>query len=174
MERRSDVGSPEKDVRNRSPGRLIIICGLPGSGKTTVAKRLERNLGARRMSADDWMADAGLDPFDAAARARIEAHQWAVAKSLLSAGRCVAIEWGTWSKAERDHLRHEARLLGAAVYLHWCTVGDPGELWQRISARQQAGDERITRLMVEQWWLQFEVPEHAEMELYDQAKDLSW
>ena len=40
---------------------MIIVCGLPGSGKTTRAKALEREHGAVRLSADDWMDDLGLN-----------------------------------------------------------------------------------------------------------------
>ena len=36
-------------------GRLIIVCGLPGSGKTTLAKALESSLVAVRFSPDEWM-----------------------------------------------------------------------------------------------------------------------
>jgi len=55
--------------------RLIIICGLPGAGKTTHAKALERKLGAIRLSADDWMAALAVNLWDATARASIEALQ---------------------------------------------------------------------------------------------------
>jgi predicted kinase len=56
--------------------RLIIVCGLPGSGKTTRAKLLEARHGAVRLSADDWMDDLGLNLWDEGSRARIEALQW--------------------------------------------------------------------------------------------------
>jgi molybdopterin-guanine dinucleotide biosynthesis protein len=35
--------------------RLIVVCGLPGSGKTTLAKTLESRLRAVRFCPDDWM-----------------------------------------------------------------------------------------------------------------------
>ncbi|HMN01092.1 MAG TPA: hypothetical protein PKC99_18980 [Anaerolineales bacterium] len=38
---------------HRNSGRLIVICGLPGSGKTTLAKCLEESLGSVRPSPDE-------------------------------------------------------------------------------------------------------------------------
>ncbi len=36
-------------------GTLILICGLPGSGKTTLAQTLEKERNAIRMCPDDWI-----------------------------------------------------------------------------------------------------------------------
>lgn len=44
--------------------RLIILCGLPGSGKTTTARALEDGLGAVRLCPDEWMATLGIDLYD--------------------------------------------------------------------------------------------------------------
>ena len=38
--------------------RLLLTCGLPGSGKTTLARRLATERGAVRLSKDEWMAAA--------------------------------------------------------------------------------------------------------------------
>jgi len=56
--------------------RLIIVCGLPGSGKTTLATALERDLNAIRLSADDWMTALSINLWDEDARANVEAQQW--------------------------------------------------------------------------------------------------
>ena len=105
-----------------SRGRLIIVCGLPGSGKTTHATMLERRLHAVRLSPDEWMNALSLDLYDEAKREKIEALQWKFGRELLSHGLTVIIEWGTWARSERDALRLGARALGAAVELHYLSA----------------------------------------------------
>lgn len=36
-------------------GTLILICGLPGAGKTTLAKKLAIERNAIRLCPDDWI-----------------------------------------------------------------------------------------------------------------------
>jgi predicted kinase len=48
--------------------RLILLCGLPGSGKTTLAKELESRLHAVRFCPDEWLAALSLDLYDEARR----------------------------------------------------------------------------------------------------------
>ncbi len=93
---------------------LIIVCGLPGAGKTTHAKHLEHARHAVRFCADEWMAALLIDLWNETARAQIEALQWQVAQRLLQLGQTVIIEWGTWARSEEDALRLAARELGAA------------------------------------------------------------
>ena len=102
---------------DQEAGRLIIVCGLPGSGKTTRAKELERELRAIRFSPDEWMPHLGSELWDSVARGHIEEFQWKLAQNLLTLGHTVVIEWGTWGRSERDTLREGARALGAAVEL---------------------------------------------------------
>lgn len=55
--------------------RLIIVCGLPGSGKTTHAAALARQLRGIRMSADDRMSELGISL------------QWVLTKQFLGLGQ---------------------------------------------------------------------------------------
>jgi predicted kinase len=80
--------------RSGTGPRLIIVCGLPGSGKTTHAKLLEARLVAIRFSPDEWMDALSLDLYDKARRAKIEALRWKLGQELLALGLTVIIESG--------------------------------------------------------------------------------
>ena len=48
-------------------GRLILLCGLAGAGKTTLVKEFEGD-GAIRMCPDDWLVALAFDVYDRDAR----------------------------------------------------------------------------------------------------------
>ncbi|MBV8115716.1 MAG: AAA family ATPase [Silvibacterium sp.] len=147
--------------------RLIIVCGLPGSGKTTHALNLERQVHGVRLSADDWMKDLSIDLYDEAMRGKIEALQWKLARELLSHGLTVVIEWGTWGRSERDNLRVGARALGAAVELHYLSA--PADvLFDRIQRRAME-DPPIQRNDLMKWADLFQAPTSEEMALFDRT-----
>jgi predicted kinase len=156
-------GSGEEPLRSK----LILVCGLPGTGKTTHAKRLEAELGAIRLSADDWMDALSINLREEEMRGRIEALQWKLGKQLLAAGLTVIIEWGTWGRAERDQLRAEARYIGASVDLHYLSA--PVEtVFERLQRRGRE-DPPIERSAIVRWFEMFEAPTAEEMALFDEA-----
>jgi uridine kinase len=71
----------------RSSGaRLIVVCGLPGSGKTTHAKQLQARLRAIRLCPDEWMDALSLDIWDDGRREKMESLQWQFGQQLLILG----------------------------------------------------------------------------------------
>ena len=149
---------------------LFLICGLPGAGKTTLAKQLEFARPALRLSPDEWIAPLLADASNTAEldrlRTPVESLQWDVAKRVLTLGVDVVLEWGFWSRAERDHLRAEAEALGARVELHYLAVARD-ELWARLSKRNAnlpPGTFTVTAEQLDQWSSWFEPPTADELE----------
>ena len=145
--------------------RLIIICGLPGAGKSTHARSLEGSLSAIRFNPDEWMDALGINLWDEAARARVEALQWTFAQRLLELGQTVLIEWGTWGRSERDALRERAVALGAHVELHYVTA-PLDVLFDRVTVRELE-DPPMTREQLEQYSKILQPPTEEEGTLYE-------
>lgn len=144
---------------------LVIVCGLPGSGKTTLAKTLAAERPAIRFGPDEWMHALGVNLWDADVRAQVEALQWSVAKELMALGGSVIIEWRTWARGEREALRAEAVALGAATELVYLNVDDD-ELWRRIHGRGLE-DPPVKRADLRAWRELFDAPDSEEVARYD-------
>jgi predicted kinase len=150
---------------------LFLICGLPGAGKTTLARQLELSQPALRLSPDEWIAPLLADPADTAEldrlRSPVEAVQWEVAKRVLALGIDVVLEWGFWSRDERARYRAEAEGLGARVELRYLEVARD-ELWARLARRNAnlpPGTFAVTEEQLDLWLSWFEPPAADELEL---------
>jgi predicted kinase len=148
--------------------RLVLMCGLPGSGKTTEGRRLAETLGAVRLSPDEWMVGLGIDLWDEGARERLERVLWDLAQELLRLGQSVILEFGFWLRSERDEKRTGARAVGAAVELRYLDV-PLEELASRLASRvaSEAGAARISRLDLERFAASFQPPNADELALFD-------
>ncbi len=121
---------------------LHLIHGAVGSGKTTLARKLERELPAVRFTHDEWMVRLhGPNPPAAGfaeEAARIWELIWEQAERVLRVGADVILDGGFWSRASRDDARRRAAAIGAACRLY--AIGCPREV-----ARQRV-QERTARL----------------------------
>jgi len=152
-----------------SSTRLVLICGLPASGKSTLARQLAPKIPAIRLDKDDWVTQLGADVWDDEFRARIEAQLWALTLELLAQSQSVILEWGHWARVERDEKRLGARALGAAVELHYLHV-PLDELIQRAERRNASGEwtaAPMTRAHFEEWATIFQPPDEEEILLFD-------
>lgn len=155
---------------HQNRAKLIIVCGLPGSGKTTLAKELQSTRAAIRFCPDEWITELGLDIYDEERRGKIEELQWSLGEQLLTQGLTVIVEWGTWGRAERDKLRLRARELGAEVELYFLSA--PLEvLWDRIQ-RRNSESPALKKEDIARWFEIFQVPNPEEMALFDNARVL--
>jgi len=148
---------------------LHLIVGLPGAGKTTLARRLELELPALRLTPDEWIGPlygGGLTQSELdATRDPVESVQWAVAARSLSLGLSAILDFGFWSRAERESFRDRAAALGARSRVHALVVPKE-ELWARLDRRNadlQPHTFHISREQLEAWWALFEQPDDEEL-----------
>lgn len=148
---------------------LHLICGLPGSGKSTLARRLAVERDARRFTKDEWVLALGGDLYDKQLRVRVEAQLIEQAFELLIAGRSCILDFGLWSREERDALRLRARAQGVRVELHVLDV-ELDELVRRVAKRSVEAPHTTAEISAEQlavWASSFEKPSEAERRLFD-------
>ena len=105
------------------PVTLFLTVGLPGTGKTTAARRLEAEHDALRLTKDEWMKALYGSENPEQASDVIEGRLVGIALRALELGTSVVLDFGLWGKDERSSLRQAAVDRGAEVVMLFCDVG---------------------------------------------------
>src|SRR5437773_10743711 len=104
--------SARMTASNRLQPRLVLLCGLPASGKTMLAREFADAYGAVRLNPDEWELALDIDPFDGEFQARLESKFWELTKRLRALGTAFVLEWRFWACSWRDENREVVRRLG--------------------------------------------------------------
>lgn len=152
---------------------LHLMIGLPCSGKTTLAKQLEIELKALRLTPDEWhrylFGQDATHPDHDERHTKIEELMWIIAASALKLGTDVILDFGLWTKIERDDYRERATELGATTVIHFLEVPH-NELFARLEARNNKPPNEVTYIppqMLNEWILLFQAPDSTELALND-------
>jgi predicted kinase len=148
----ADAGRPQWVVSGPAPtyrermATAHLLFGYLGSGKTSFARRLEAEHKAVRFTPDEWMArlfgdDPPADSFPQQAEAILELLDplWT---RCLSLGLDVVLDYGFWSRKERDDVRAAVGRAGARACLYRLECPND-EARRRIEARNRADDRSL-------------------------------
>ena len=149
---------------------LHLMVGLPFSGKTTLARKLECECSALRLTPDEWHVRLfGQDASESEHVARhnlIEALLWDVASRALELGTNVILDFGFWAREEREDFRSRAKELGASSEVHFLDVSEE-ELLRRLEVRNSQPSQEyffISAEMMKPWIAFFQKPTPDELE----------
>jgi len=149
---------------------LHLMVGLPCSGKTTLARQLEQEYSALRLTPDEWHTrlfgnDAEAELHDTR-HGLIEALLWEVAARALVLGVNVILDFGFWARVEREDYHARAKQLGAGSEIHFLEVPE-AELMERLIRRNAApvqGTFCIPEEYLKKWLTIFQPPGPDELE----------
>lgn len=148
-----------------------LLCGLPASGKTSLARRLESELGAIRFTLDERMR--ALREFDISSdsygeRADSEKLKiWEESKIQLGMGRDVILDWSLWNQTVRKEWVSRVTAAGYCYKLYYLQV-PLKTLRARLLARNAdptVGAQHIPIAELERFSKLFERPSAAEERL---------
>ena len=151
--------------------KAILIVGKLCSGKSTYAERLKRELGAIVLSVDELMLalfpEGAGEHHDLYVR-RVKEYLLNLSLSLIGQQVSVVLEWGFWTKAQRDEVRSFYTRSGADFEFHMIDI-DPMEWQRRIERRNTAmrdgaaGSYYVDDGLLRKFEALYEPPEASEM-----------
>ena len=136
---------------NGAAGRVLLLCGPVGSGKSSFARALVKGVGAVHLSLDEWMIRLfGRELPRAEHQAKLGACYALLldhAATLALSGVTVVLDGGFWHRRLRDSARSKLDARGVEYSL--CVFELPDEeRWARLERRNAAlgeFDYEITR-----------------------------
>lgn len=140
--------------------------GLPCTGKTTAARRLEVEQEALRLTKDEWVKALFGPENPESAQDVVEGLLIQVGLRALALGNDVVIDFGLWSRDERSALRQAASDLGAGVELRYNEIL-PAEQRRRRDQRQAEAPHTTWPISDDElaaWAARFDVPTSGELD----------
>jgi predicted kinase len=146
------------------------MVGLPCSGKTTLAQKLESDQSALRLTPDEWQVrlfgQDAEEPEHDVRHTLIETMLLNIASRALALGMNVILDFGFWARDEREDFRLRAKKLGARSEVHFLDVSED-ELMRRLAERNSMMSQdsfHIPEASMKPWIAFFQRPTPDELE----------
>ena len=141
---------------------VYLLCGLPGSGKSTYARKLEKE-GAVCFSLDEELFkrfgrhfESGYDEKEVETKRQLKE----LCVENVRAGRSVIFDFGFWKKSARDEYKSFIEQAGADRKLIYFPASEV-ELKRRLHIRNENDLDRnhhISEELMDKFMTQFEPP----------------
>ncbi len=145
---------------------LFLTVGLPGTGKTAAARRIEVEKRALRLTKDEWVRALYGRENPPAAQDVIEGRLVEIGLRALELGLNVVVDYGLWGRDERSALRQAATDRGAVVEMHYFEL-DRAEQRRRLDQRQAEAPHTTWPMSDEElaeWAARFNIPTPGELD----------
>ncbi len=120
---------------------MFTVCGLPASGKTTLARRIARERRGVCFSADAWILELFGPELEVTAlasqRERVWRQIWDVARRLLELEIDVVLDFSFYTREERGRFRQLAHEAGARFRMIHLEA-EPELLLERVARRNRS------------------------------------
>ena len=141
---------------------LHLLVGLPCSGKSAYARKAQTEYPSVILNADSWEL-ALFGPIYPSEQHEIVHDQlekllWGLGKQILKQGSSVMLDYGFWSRQERESYRQAAAEIGADFLIHY--LDTPMDLIaKRVKLRSaQEGEFNLKIEDILSWSELFEAP----------------
>ena len=140
------------------------MCGVAGSGKSTVTKDLEKDTeDAIRLSSDELRAKFGKGEEDQSVSSRVFSEMFKQTEILLNSGFNVIIDATNTTPRSRKDFVNIARKLNKKIFAYVFDV-PLDELKRRNQKRKEAGGRFVPEDIVEKQFNKFTPPQKPEVD----------
>ena len=154
--------------------KAYILCGKICSGKSTYSQKLRKSQKAVILSVDDitltLLGQNGGDTLDIYVE-KLEQYFFQKSVEIVETGINVILDWGFWTKAERDFAKEFYNSHGIEYEFHYISINDE-EWYRRLDKRNNDVLEKkshayyVDEGLAEKFKSIFEIPTKNEIDFW--------
>lgn len=131
--------------------KVYILCGKICSGKSTYSQKLRKEKKAVILSVDDitltLLGQNGGDTLDVYVE-KLEQYFFQKSVEIVETGINVVLDWGFWTKSERDFAKEFYGSRGIEYEFHYISISDE-EWYRRLDKRNKdVLEKNLMRIML--------------------------